>query len=482
MSMNWGQLSSRLVMNSLNQRIPLIGEFELTPRCNLKCKMCYICRDCNDKDAISRELSDRDWIRLALEARDLGMLFILLTGGEVFLRKDFKTIYDEISMMGFNVSLYTNGTMITPQVASWLGNHPPSQIEITLYGASPETYHAVCGDSSGFHSAIRGIELLINQGINVQLRTTIVKGNVHDFEALAEIAGSYGLPLGIVNYVSPRREGTFSSPEAERLSPKDLADFEEKVSLFYEQKQQEELKSRQENKTVIELNELQNKLVGNIPLYNNLNQLSEKISNIPSNKNQSKELISKDNFPKVNPLIDNYSKDNVLKDKDNSPKDILVKNDPSKNNLINNNLSIEKSNKQPDKNYSYYLVEDTNHNAGMNYEFINNKETFPCTSGKNSFWMTWDGRMVPCSMMNKPEAFPLKIGVKNAWRKLGEECKKVPACKTCSKCSISQYCNSCPAGLMNETGSFTKISSYLCELAQERKNKENELRLSADRR
>ncbi|MGB8452083.1 MAG: radical SAM protein [Anaerocolumna sp.] len=374
MSMTWGQLSGILAKDSMEKKIPLIGEFELTARCNLTCKMCYVCRKGNDTEAMKRERSAKEWIRLAREAFDAGMLFLLLTGGEVFLRKDFKTIYEEISMMGFNVSVYSNGTMITPQVASWLGRIAPSQIDVTLYGASPETYQKVCGDASGYERAMRGIELLIAQGINVQLRTTIVRGNVGDYDKLNEIAGKSGMTLGIVNYISPRREGSLTSPETERLSPKELVEFEKKISMED---------------------------------YNNIS----------------------DNQYSVHPM------EATLNDKLN--------------------------------------------NSGIN---LNMKDSFPCSSGKNSFWVTWDGRMVPCSFMAKPETFPFEKGFTAAWEELKKLCASVPVCKTCNQCSLQEFCTSCPAELMNETGSFEHPAIYLCELAQERKKINYDQLIFSDRR
>ena len=69
--------------------LPIGGTFELTPRCNFDCPMCYVHRKENDADARSRELTTQQWISLAQQATDAGMVFALLTGGEPFLRKDF---------------------------------------------------------------------------------------------------------------------------------------------------------------------------------------------------------------------------------------------------------------------------------------------------------------------------------------------------------------------------------------------------------
>lgn len=241
MSTTWEELSDELVSRGIDKGIPLIGQFELTSRCNLQCRMCYICNSPYDTKSLSRELPARKWIELIEKARDAGMLYLLFTGGEVFIRRDFREIYEAASMMGLNIVFYTNGTLITPEIADWLGAIPPAWVEVTLYGGSGETYERVCGDYKGYNNAIRGIDLLLSKGIKLKLRTTVVKGNAHDFEKLARIAEVRDLELGIVDYISPRRDDCRNYPRGERLSPKELANYLKHVDDYYNEGQKEEI-------------------------------------------------------------------------------------------------------------------------------------------------------------------------------------------------------------------------------------------------
>ena len=237
MKMTWDKLNNELVASAQVHRMPIMGQFELTSRCNLRCKMCYVCNPANDIEVLEREHSAREWIHLAEEARDAGMLHLLLTGGEVFLRKDFKRIYEEISMMGFNTKIYTNATMITPQIASWLGRIPPSEVEVTLYGASAETYAKVCGCGDAFSKTVRGIDLLQAEGIALQLKTTVVRDNANEFNKIAAFAEKRAVEFGVVTYVSPRREGNTLHPESHRLSPRELAEYENNVDRYFKEKE-----------------------------------------------------------------------------------------------------------------------------------------------------------------------------------------------------------------------------------------------------
>lgn len=248
MNISWSQFGNAIITNAKIKRVPIVAQFELTSRCNLRCKMCYVCNKANAQEVIQREKTTDEWINLAKQARDAGVLYILLTGGEVFLRDDFREIYEAISQMGFSIQFYTNGTLITPEIAKWLGKRPPSKVSVTLYGASEETYKNITGSSSAFHRALQGIDLLKAENILVNIRTTIVKGNRHDAKGIFDIAQQKGITYGMVQYISPRREEDFTDPLAERLTPEETLEYSRDLATYIRSKTAEVMKSKAERK------------------------------------------------------------------------------------------------------------------------------------------------------------------------------------------------------------------------------------------
>ncbi|MCD7818155.1 MAG: radical SAM protein, partial [Lachnospiraceae bacterium] len=122
-------------------KVPLSGTFELSPVCNMNCRMCYVRMTQKEMDATGGRLrSIEEWLTLAKEAQKRGMLLLLLTGGEPFLWPDFQELYTELKKLGLVISINSNGTMIDEKVMTWLSEDPPSRMNITLYGASDETY------------------------------------------------------------------------------------------------------------------------------------------------------------------------------------------------------------------------------------------------------------------------------------------------------------------------------------------------------
>ena len=228
--MKYSEFYKSMAHNALVMEKPLTGAFELTSRCNLRCKMCYICGQNDTKESYSQELSTAQWIEMGKQASEAGVLFLLLTGGEIFMRKDFFEIYDALTNMGFIITLYTNGTLINDEIIQRLTKIPPYQVSITVYGANPDTYGKVTGHPEAYEKVVNNARKLIAAGINTELKTTVIHYNKGEYKKLAELAWSMDLGMRVVNYISPRREGSGTDPLSNRLDPLELLDYEIKAT------------------------------------------------------------------------------------------------------------------------------------------------------------------------------------------------------------------------------------------------------------
>lgn len=152
----YGDFSTALHDRFGGRRVPVEVSIEVTHRCPLDYQHCYNNLPMNDASARKQELSFAEHVRLLDELVDLGCLWLLYTGGEIFARKDFLEIYTEAKKRGFLITLFTNGTMITPRVADYLSEYRPFNIEITLYGATRETYEALTKVPGSFDRCMKG--------------------------------------------------------------------------------------------------------------------------------------------------------------------------------------------------------------------------------------------------------------------------------------------------------------------------------------
>lgn len=217
-------LEKQLVFAAERTNTPVSGAFELLPLCNLNCRMCYMRGSAAACGTMASVLPMRFWLKIAEELRQAGTIFLLLTGGEPFLYPEFKALYRELRSRGFILTLNTNGTMITPEIAAFLGENLPRRVNVTLYGASAETYRRVTGSESAFERTLDGIRNLLAAGVPVKMNVSLIPENADELEELYRIGAELGIPLEVNTYMYPAtREPDEVYDESVRVSPEQAA-------------------------------------------------------------------------------------------------------------------------------------------------------------------------------------------------------------------------------------------------------------------
>ncbi len=173
----WDQLKTK--------HTPFGFDLELTARCNNDCRHCYIVLPANDSAAKARELTLAEIATIADQAVALGAVWCSLTGGEPLLRDDFADIYLMLKRKGMLVTVFTNATTIRAEHVALFARYPPRDIEVTIYGATRETYEAVTRRPGSFDAFVRGLALLRDGGVHVRLKAMALRSNVHEMEAIA---------------------------------------------------------------------------------------------------------------------------------------------------------------------------------------------------------------------------------------------------------------------------------------------------------
>lgn len=205
--------------------VPIEGTFELTPMCNFSCRMCYVRKSAEEVRSCGRPMRTLEqWLSLAQEACDAGMLYLLLTGGEPTIWPGFWTLYERLIKMGLLVSINTNGSRLDEEAVQKLIQFPPRRINITLYGANDATYERLCRVKGVFGKVDKAITDLKKAGINVKLNCSLTPDNVQDLEAMVDYARERELILDIAAYMFPplRRDENMIGRN-ERFTPEESA-------------------------------------------------------------------------------------------------------------------------------------------------------------------------------------------------------------------------------------------------------------------
>ena len=347
------QMSTYLHSRGRQLGLPIGGNFELTARCNFNCPMCYVHLSQEDVQARGRELTAQQWISLARQARDAGMVFVLLTGGEPFVRQDFFEIYGAMKEMGLLVSINSNGSMLSGSILQRLLEDPPFRINITLYGGCQETYRNMCGQNA-FDRVLENIRALKAAGVDVRLNVSITPYNRQDIDRIYALSRELDVHVKASSYMYPpiRVDGNCGH----RLTAEEAGEASVQWDLL--RFTPEEFAQRAENMSKLICVEL----------------------------------------------------DECSADLD---------------------------------------------------------EGVSCRAGSTSFWMTWDGRMLPCGMMPGPEYYPLEQGFSTAWEQLRAATAKIRQPAKCAVCKNREMCSVCAAVCVTETGRFDGVPEYVCRMTEQ---------------
>lgn len=349
-------LSAYLHARGAKLGLPIGGTFELTARCNFNCPMCYVHLSQEDVNASGRELTARQWIELARQAKDQGMVFALLTGGEPFVRKDFFEIYDAMKAMGIMVSINSNGSMLEGDIRARLLENPPFRINISLYGGGSETYRTMCGQDA-FEKVVGNIRALKEAGVDVRINLSITPDNCMDLEKIYSIARELNVHVKASSYMYPSIRTGSEYGCGNRLTSAEAA----RCSVQWDQ------------------------------LRFTPEEFAQRARNM-------KALIAED------------------------IRDCTV---------------------------------DLDEGVG-------------CRAGSTGFWVTWDGRMLPCGMMPGPTTYPLEVGFDAAWAQLRNLTRQIRRPVECKMCPKRDVCSVCAAVCVTETGRFDGVPEYVCHMTDEK--------------
>ncbi len=193
----------------------------------MRCAHCYVNRPAGDDEVHRKEMALDRWQGILDQVAEAGTLWLLVTGGEPLLRPDFADFYLYAKRKGLHVVLFTNGTLLTPGLADLLAEYPPWFVEVTLYGATAATYERVTGVPGSYARCRQGIDLLLERGLALNLKTMAMTLNVHELDAMQQMADRWGVDFRWDPGVHSRLDGD-RRPLACRLSPEESVILEGK--------------------------------------------------------------------------------------------------------------------------------------------------------------------------------------------------------------------------------------------------------------
>ncbi len=218
-------MKSYMDFRARDKAVPIKGVFELTPHCNLDCKMCYVHLNPEQMNGC-KTLSADEWERLMSQAVESGMMFATLTGGECLVHPDFERVYLYLHNKSVRVGVLTNGVLLDEEKIEFLKKNPPVNLQITLYGANEDMYEKVTGKRE-FTRVTENIRRAIEA--KLPLKITLTPNpylTIEENKELIRFASSFGVQFQVNSgLINPRKQ-------TERNSSFSDLDIEDYVEFF----------------------------------------------------------------------------------------------------------------------------------------------------------------------------------------------------------------------------------------------------------
>jgi radical SAM protein with 4Fe4S-binding SPASM domain len=168
---------------------PFLVVWDFTHKCNLSCKHCYSKSGATNEE----ELTTKEAIEVVDQLADAGIIALAFSGGEPLSRKDFFEVANHAVERGIYVSVATNGTLLTKEMAQKLKKAKINYVEISIDGATAETHDAFRGVSGAFDKAVTGLKNAVAEDLCACIATTATKSNLEEMPAIIDLAIEIGV-------------------------------------------------------------------------------------------------------------------------------------------------------------------------------------------------------------------------------------------------------------------------------------------------
>jgi AdoMet-dependent heme synthase len=184
--------------------IPISVHLDLTYRCNERCVHCYLDHDDHGEMTLAEIRNVLDQIAQA------GTFFLCLSGGEVFMRRDFFEILAYARSLLFSVKVKTNGVMIRDTEARRLAQLGVQDVQISIYSSDPEVHDAITKLPGSLRRSLQAVQLLKENGVRVTIANVLMTANLFDDGAVMKLARDLGVSYSLDPMVTPKMDGDTS--------------------------------------------------------------------------------------------------------------------------------------------------------------------------------------------------------------------------------------------------------------------------------
>lgn len=183
--------------------------FEVTYKCNEKCRHCYVV------DEHRKELSTSEIESIIDDLAVMNVLNLVFTGGEVFSRKDAFEILEYAYHKGFVIDIFTNGNLLDGNDYIRLKLLYPRSVHFSIYSHIPEKHDNITRIKGSFEKTINAIKSCVVMGIPVNIKTPVFDETFNDISGIVALAEELGVSIEIGSNITPKKDGNLNPTHME---------------------------------------------------------------------------------------------------------------------------------------------------------------------------------------------------------------------------------------------------------------------------
>jgi radical SAM protein with 4Fe4S-binding SPASM domain len=187
-------------------------EFQITDKCNLRCRHCYIGEPKNEEMSIPQCKSVLD------EFEKMQGLRLLITGGEPLMHSRFSDFNRLLPWYAFRKILFTNGLMLDRKSVEDLN---VDELQVSIDGM--ERGHDAVRGKGTFQRAIKAVEEALGADMQVSIATMVHRENLSEFGEMERLFRGFGVRDWTVDVPCP--EGRLKGDDILQVGPETGGEF-----------------------------------------------------------------------------------------------------------------------------------------------------------------------------------------------------------------------------------------------------------------
>jgi radical SAM protein with 4Fe4S-binding SPASM domain len=207
------------VVRGISGEAPRLISWNITLMCPLKCSHCYV--EAGEKETAG-VLSTDEALTVIDQIRDVGTPVVVLSGGEPLLRNDLCKIARYGTDQGLRMVMGTSGYFLDRSMAARLRDAGIRAVAVSIDSVDPAFHDSFRGISGAWEKAVQAIRNCRDEGIAVQINTTVMRPSAEDVQSVVDL----GKGLGVTEY-----QVFFPVPtgRAQDFGPLDPREYEELI-------------------------------------------------------------------------------------------------------------------------------------------------------------------------------------------------------------------------------------------------------------